>query len=118
MGYAISLDGHNYDSDIFDSYDEALVEGLDRSIGDFYIAEIEEFKPDLTNIGDQVLDILYDNACDECGESAEDWFCDLKDSEVKEFNNKLNEVLSEFVKNHQTFQLYTIKNPELIERTD
>lgn len=116
--YSISLDGYTYESSIFDSYDEALKEGLEISLGDFYIAETEKFDPTMTDIGDQVLEILQNKAHEECGESAEDWFFYLTDSELKEFNNNLNKVIIEFIDKHESFQLYTIHNPKLIERTD
>ena len=116
--YAISLNGYKYESSIFDSYDEALKEGLEVSLGDFYIAETERFDPTMTDIGDRVLEIMQDKAYEECGESAEDWFFYLTDDELKEFNDNLNKVIMDFVENHQSFQLYTIHNSELIERTD
>ena len=116
--YAISLDGYNYESSIFDSYDEALKEGLEVSLGDFYIAETEKFDPTMTDIGERVLEIMQDKAYEECGESAEDWFFYLTDDELREFNDNLNKVIIDFVENHQSFQLYKINNPKMIERTD
>ena len=116
--YAISLDGYKYGSSIFDSYEEALKEGLEVSLGNFYIAETEKFDPTMTDIGDRVLEIMQDRAYEECGELAEDWFFYLTDDELREFNDNLNKVIMDFVENHQPFQLYTISNPRMIARTD
>ena len=116
--YAISFDGCNYESSIFDSYDEALKEGIEVGLGDFYVAEIEKFDPTMFDIGERVLEIMQDRAYEECGESADDWFFYLTDEGLREFNDNLNRVIIDFVENYQSFQLHTISNPRMIERTD
>lgn len=116
--YVVSFDGHNYDNGIFNSYDEAMKEGLESSLGDFYIAEADKFTPHTNYIGERVLEMLLEDAYEDCGEAAEDWFCDLTDAEVEELNKKLGDAILNFVEEHQTFQLYTIENPKMIERTD
>ena len=116
--YVISFDGYGFDNGIFNSYDEAMKDGLEIGPGDFYIAGADKFVPHTDYIGERVLEIIQDDAYEECGESADEWFSDLTDDELKEFSDRLNEVITDFINNHQTYQLYTIETPKLIERTD
>ena len=114
--YAISLDGINY-NEPYNTYQEALDEGLKFHDGDFYIAKCYEFDPRV-DLAYHAIDQVIDKAEEDCGEDAGDFLWRLTDKDYKELDDKLNDVLVKFANDHRDMILYTIDDTVSIVRED
>jgi hypothetical protein len=79
----------------------------------FWVGQIQEYVPCINAYS--VLDNLAENACEQCGEVAEDYLYPVSKEEIHKLEDMLNEALKKWMKetnNEPTF--YSIINVEKI----
>jgi len=96
-------------SEMSDAID-CLYQG-DEKLGDIVtIYEGEVFSPNASGYLPDILTAMEEQAYDDCGDFATDW-PDLSDTETKEFNEKVGQVVNElFKKFKQTPEFGTVTN--------
>lgn len=97
----------------YESIDEAIEvfpqdEGLES--GDlFYIGEKVDCIPTVS--GNKIVEMLYEDADNQCGEWADDYLDDIKDSQITDLENVLNRTILKFLESNKLMpNFYSVKN--------
>lgn len=104
----------------FNCYEDAVLEAIlekDAEVGDtIFVGEKTKHMPHIC--AENVIEDLSEQAYDECGEHAQDYLTEVKDSERLELENELNDVLQKWMdrfKHHPYF--YLVKKVKRFEVT-
>jgi len=84
---------HNSETSIEACIEEARLNIEDEGQEVVYIGELDNYVPSID--AERIIDDLTEQAYDECGECSEGW---LDGAETEELEEKLNEVLQEWLK--------------------
>lgn len=108
--YAWSLDGENYDG-YFKTVEDAIGEAIAcGEEGDIWIGEIVTYD----NFGieaDDVIEAVYQKACDVVGEFAEGWLHKIPEEQEKELEEELNKVWNNWIKKYKLEpRFFTVEN--------
>lgn len=110
-----SSDGENFNSDDFETREDCIADATENyGYTSFYIGQAVDFKPHIYI--DDLLERMNEQACEQCGEYAENYLYYVSDKDKKELSDKLNEVFQAWAKktgNEPTF--FTVDNVEKIE---
>lgn len=113
------------DGEYFDTKEEALEYGREyikelqeeegeEFYSDFRIGQIAEVSVSGVNVN-SILDNVAENTTCQCNEVGEDYLCDVKDEHRSELEEKLNEVLFDWIEKHgYQPDFFTIENEETI----
>ena len=99
--YTYSFDGDYYDSELYDTREEAIDAGIKEAKKEkylyFYLGTATEYEEDCGGIADIVIEYLKSFAENEVGEAAEGYM-NLTKEEEKILNERLKKVILDFQK--------------------
>lgn len=100
--FNIHKNNENWQSDTFDTKEEAIEAGLreyhdyEKDHGFYEVGKIEKHVPHID--GERIIEWIGDTAYEECGDFAEDYLRRVKQGDIEHLTNRLNEVLIEWLK--------------------
>ena len=110
-----SHDGENFTSDSFDTKEEAIADAIENyEYTTFYIGKAVEHEPYID--ADDIFERLNEQACDQCGEYAENYLYYVKEEDKEKFEKAINDIFKKWAKetkNNPTF--FTVEDIEKIE---
>lgn len=102
----------------YDTKKEAIQAGKDEYEGNryqFYVGQISNMNLVPSVDVDRVIDDIAENVYWEVGEAAEDYLNDVRKEDLSELEDKLNEVLLEWMKKHNySPEYFRVANIECI----
>lgn len=111
MTYSYSFNEENFYGE-FDSIEEAIAEAKEDCCGDefeVFIGENGEFKPSVD--GERCMDMLREQAADECGECSDNYLYEIPKGAEKELTDVLTEAFNKWAKKHgQEPNFYPVNN--------
>lgn len=109
--------------DIFDTVEDCILDAKENycieSGTEIVVGEVVPWEPYV--FAGNILENLEENAYDECGEVAEDWYAyDYKSEEgrksLDELSDKLTEIVKQWLKDNGTYPwFYRIENVKVVE---
>lgn len=117
MKYSYSLDEEHYTGQ-YDSVEDAKENGFNDNpdndslwIGENLLMTAHNFVNAMN-----LLESIVENACDECGECAEDWMDDLIKN--KEKRSELKALIGNWIEANDPVRFWTVDNVVRINRND
>lgn len=119
--YVYSFDGDYYDSELYDTREEAIDAGIKEAKKEkkekylyFYLGTATKYEEDCEGIADTVIEYLKAFAEDEAGEASENYM-NLTKEEEKILNERLKKVILDFQKEFKCGpDFYKISDVEVI----
>lgn len=109
--------------DLFDTIEDCILDAKENYLVEsgieIVVGEVVPWEPYV--FAGNILENLEENAYDECGEVAEDWYAYDCSSEkgrksLDELSDKLTEIVGQWLKGNGTYPtFYMIKNVEVVE---
>jgi hypothetical protein len=93
------LEEGNWNNDDFETREEAIKHGREAALSEgndcFFVGQIVPFIPSIDAYA--VLDGISENACEECGESGEDYLTCVAKEDIEKLKEQLNKVLNKWL---------------------